>query len=275
MLIRPACLYGVVVSLGFIAFVGIPSNAIAAIEINGFGVLNQYNQNFDTTTPVNTGLVNSGTSSVLPAGWALSETGTSANTSYTAGTGSSATGDTYSFGVALANDRAFGTLLSGTLVPRIGAEFQNKTGGTITDLTIGYNGEQWRRGNARTIANLDRLDFQYSTDATSLTTGTWIDVNALDLNSTIGLSASGSLLSTTSLSTTISALSIAHDAAFWIRWLDFDIAPGADDGLAVDDFAIYAAGFSPPAAVPEVSALMVWTVLCGIVLGGSKWCRSI
>ena len=56
-----------------------------------------YTQDFNT-------LANTGTSSTLPAGWALLEKGTSANTSYTAGTGSSNAGDTYSFGAAGQSD---------------------------------------------------------------------------------------------------------------------------------------------------------------------------
>jgi hypothetical protein len=61
-----------------------------------------YAQNFDS-------LATSGTSSTLPAGWAFSESGSGANITYTAGTGSGTTGDTYSFGVAGTNavtDRA-------------------------------------------------------------------------------------------------------------------------------------------------------------------------
>ena len=37
------------------------------------------------------------------------------------------------------------------------------------------------------------------------------------------------------MSFSITGLSIPNGASFWIRWTDFDIAPGADDGLAVDD----------------------------------------
>ena len=55
-----------------------------------------YGQNFDDT------LASAGTSSALPVGWALAETGTNANATYTAGTGSSNAGDTYSFGAATA-----------------------------------------------------------------------------------------------------------------------------------------------------------------------------
>ena len=77
-----------------------------------------YTQDFNT-------LVNTGTSSTLPAGWALSETGTNTNTTYTAGTGSATGGDTYSFGAASSSDRALGGLQSGSLIPTIGASFTN------------------------------------------------------------------------------------------------------------------------------------------------------
>jgi len=36
------------------------------------------------------------------------------------------------------------------------------------------------------------------------------------------------------------ALSIANGASFWIRWTDSDLAPGADDGLAIDDLSLTA-----------------------------------
>ncbi len=127
-------------------------------------------QNFDT-------LASTGTSSTVPAGWYFNEVGTAANTLYTAGSGSGTSGDTYSFGVTASTERAFGTLLSGSNTPTIGASLTNNSGQTITSLAIAYFGEQWRLG---TLARVDRLDFQYSLDATSLTTGTWIDVNTLD-----------------------------------------------------------------------------------------------
>src|SRR5262245_44255368 len=72
-----------------------------------------YTQDFNT-------LASTGTSSVLPAGWELAETLTSANTTYAAGTGSSTTGDTYSFGAAANAERAFGILQSNNLASKIG-----------------------------------------------------------------------------------------------------------------------------------------------------------
>lgn len=64
----------------------------------GLAPLTAYTQNFDS-------LANSGTSSALPTGWAFSESGTNANTMYTAGTGSGNAGDTYSFGPSGGTDR--------------------------------------------------------------------------------------------------------------------------------------------------------------------------
>ena len=111
-----------------------------------------YTQNFDT-------LAGTGASNALPAGWALEESGTSARNdgNYTAGTGSDNAGDVYAFGSAASTDRAFGTLLSGTLTPIVGASFTNNTGATITSLDISYTGEQWRFG---AVGRADELDFQ-------------------------------------------------------------------------------------------------------------------
>ncbi|MCY7410484.1 MAG: hypothetical protein LH473_09435, partial [Chitinophagales bacterium] len=187
-------------------------------------------QNFNT-------LALSGTSSTLPSGWLLSESGSNANTIYTAGTGSGTAGDTYSFGSASNSDRAFGGLQSGSLIPTIGAVFTNTTGSTVTSISISYTGEQWRLG---ATARVDRMDFQYSTNATSLTTGTWSDFDALDFTApvttgTVGALDGNAAANKTSKSGTISSLSIANGATLYIRWNDFN-ATGSDDGLSVDDF---------------------------------------
>lgn len=189
-----------------------------------------YTQNFDT-------LANTGTSSTVPLGWAFSESGANANALYNAGTGSSNAGDTYSFGAAASSDRAFGGLRSGNLIPIVGVEFLNQTGTTVGRLAITYNCEQWRIGMTNRGA-ADRLNFEYSTDATSLTTGTWTPFAALDCSSTVTSGAVGALdgnVNRTSVSGTVSTLNISTGSTFWLRWTDFDI-PGSDDGLAIDDF---------------------------------------
>ena len=189
------------------------------------------------------GLASSGTSSTVPSGWAFLETGTNANTTYTAGTGSSNTGDTYSLGATSSTERAFGGLRSSNLVPYLGASFTNNTGSTIDALAIAYTGEQWRLGYS---GHTDKIMFAYSTDATSLNTGTWTAVTALDFSSpitsgTVGLLDGNAAANRTAIASTISGLAIANGATFWIRWTDYD-PTGADDVLAVDDFSLTATG---------------------------------
>jgi len=177
------------------------------------------------------------------AGWAFAESGANADTTYRAGTGSNNTGDTYSFGATGSSERAFGGLLSSNLMPLIGAGFTNNTDGTITNLSIAYFEEQWRLGQNGAGRLADRLDFQYSTDATSLTTGTWTDTDALDFSSpvtagTIGALNGNAAANRTSVAFTITGLNIATGATFWIGWVDANLDPGSDDGLAVDDFSL-------------------------------------
>jgi predicted extracellular nuclease len=160
------------------------------------------------------------------------------NEQYAVGTGSSATGDTYSFGGDAATDRALGGLRSGTLVPTFGASFTNNTGSTVTSLTIAYTGEQWRLG---TVSRTDQLNFEYSTNASDLVTGTWTGVSQLNFvtpsTATAGAKDGNAVGNKTSLSHTITGLSIPNGTTFWIRFTDTD-ASGADDGLAVDDFSL-------------------------------------
>src|SRR5690606_15580681 len=92
------------------------------------------------------------------------------------------------------------------------------------------------------------IDFQYSLTATGLNTGAFIDVNELDVvtpdsSGTAGARDGNDAQYRTTVSHTITGLSIAPGASFWIRWLDLD-ASGADDGLAIDDFSLTPGGAS-------------------------------
>ncbi len=200
-----------------------------------------FTENFNT-------LASSGASSATPTGWYFIESGSNSDVNYTAGTGSASAGDSYSFGTASNSDRSFGGVQSGTLVPTVGAKYINSTGSTINALTISYTGETWRVGAA---SRSDRLDFQYSTNATSLTTGTWTDVDNLDYTNPGQATGSGSLQHSASISSGISSLSIANGATFWIRWSDLN-ASGSDDGMGVDDFSITACQCASPDALAFV-----------------------
>ncbi|MDG1741142.1 MAG: lamin tail domain-containing protein, partial [Crocinitomicaceae bacterium] len=181
-------------------------------------------------------LSNSSTSSSLPAGIYLSEQGDNANSTYSIGTGSSGTGDTYSFGLSGDNDRALGGVASGNLQTSFGAKIRNETGTTLNSVVISYTGESWKVGSANRI---DQLDFQYSTDATSLEDGTWTDFDNLDYVNTGQSTGSGSIQHTASLNDTLTNLDLADNDVFWIRWNDLN-ATGADDGMGVDDLSITA-----------------------------------
>lgn len=63
---------------------------------------------------------------------------------YEVSRGSETIGALYSYGVGGSADRALGSLASGTTGDmRYGVAFTNATGGTVTNLTVTYAGEQW------------------------------------------------------------------------------------------------------------------------------------
>lgn len=204
-------------------------------------------QNFDT-------LATTGTSSTIPNGWYFDETGTAANLTYTGGTGSGTSGDVYSFGATASTERALGALQSGSLIPVLGAQFTNDTGGAIGSLDIAYIGEQWRLG---ALGRPDSLQFEISFDATSLATGTWTNVAQLSFTAPVQAGATGALdgnaaANQTALSfTLVLANAIASGQSFWIRWRDVN-ASGSDDGLGIDNFSI-----TPHAAASSAGSLAI------------------
>src|SRR5947209_17321881 len=211
---------------------GLPAVRPAAAQCVSLTTLGSaYTQNFDTLSNV----AGSTTNNLTIPGWFMTESGGGArdNEQYAVDTGASTTGDTYSYGAAGSTERALGQLRSGTLIPNFGACFTNNTGSTITSLAVAYNGEEWRLGTA---ARTDQMNFEYSTNATDLTTGTWTNVAALNFvtpdTATTGAKNGNAAADRTALSSTFT-VSIANGATFWIRWNDTD-ATGADDGLAVD-----------------------------------------
>jgi endonuclease I len=197
-------------------------------------------------------LASGGSSSSLPDGWYLVETGSNANTSYTASDGSANSGDTYSFGASASSERALGTVLSGSVTPLIGARLRNDSGQALSEIAIAYTGEQWRLGTA---GRSDSLLFQYSLDATSLgdAAATWIAVSALDFSSpntagSVGALNGNLLANQSARSGSISGINLAVNASLWVRWVDTN-ASGADDGLAIDNISFAVAG-DPPVDVP-------------------------
>lgn len=219
-------------------------HVFAFSQISITNVATPYTENFNS-------MANTATSSTLPTGWLLLETGTGSNTTYAADNGASNAGNTYSYGTTGATERAFGTVQSGSVVPIIGVNFINNSGSTITSITVAYTGEQWRAG-AATRAIPDSLEFQYSLDATSLNTGAWTPVTALDFASpALNVATAGALdgnlaANKTPISFTITNLNITNGTSFFFRWTDFNIS-GSDDGLAIDDITVTFNGATTPA----------------------------
>ena len=193
------------------------------------------------------GLVNTGTgpSGSLPSGWQFLESGdpTVVDTTYGVNPpGPSLAGDTYSFGMPGAGDRALGTMRDGFVSSRFGVSFQNNTAQSIRALRINFFGEQWFLGSTDSPQfGVDRLDFGYSTIATDLVGG-YVDFDMLDFVSPVNSGQTGFLDGNRfrrAIGATIDQLDIAPSAVFWLRWTDFGTT-GVDDGLGIDDFQLIA-----------------------------------
>ena len=225
---------GILPGIGLAALSAAAPLHAACISLDTPGVV--YVQDFDALSNV----AGSTTNTLAIPGWFLTESGGSArdNDQYAVDAGVSTAGDTYSYGAAGSTERALGSVRAGSLIPVFGACFTNNTGFAIAQVSIAYAGEEWRLGSA---ARTDELDFQYSTDATDLVSGTWTDVAALKFvtpdTGTVGAKNGNAGGERTALASTIASLVIADGATFWIRWVDSD-ASGADDGLAIDDFVL-------------------------------------
>ena len=197
-----------------------------------------FHENFDS-------LASSGSNHSLffniPPEFNVLESGPAANATYTADDGNNSTGDTYSYGSGF-GDRALGELDSDTVESLIGACFTNNTGHTIFSVAISYAGEQWRLGAAGGTG--DRLDFQISFDATSLTVGTYLDVNALDFVSPVTSGSVGRLNGNAAVNRKVFtpvvipiSNGLPSGGTLYIHWLPNNVS-GAHDGLAIDDFTI-------------------------------------
>jgi endonuclease I len=215
------------------------TSASAQISITDVSI--PYVQDFNT-------LASTGTASTMPAGWSFSESGTNANTTYTADNGGLNAGNTYSYGTTGSTERALGSIRSGSLASMFGTGFTNNSTSTITTITINYTGELWRLGVA---GRTDRLDFQYSLSATNISTGTFTDENNLDLVTPNTTGTAGAIdgnlpVNRASKSFSIVGLNLAPGSTIWIRWADADVT-GIDDGLAIDDVTVSFNGTIVPA----------------------------
>jgi endonuclease I/methionine-rich copper-binding protein CopC len=216
-------------------------------------------QNFDSLVSTGTGDVNN-----LPSGWYFRETAGTTTTTYQADDGSMNTvGNVYSYGVTGETERGFGSLAtnalaggSGTIgvtAAMVGARITNNSGSTLTALPVSYVGELWHLQQA----GVDALAFEFSTDATSLTTGSWQNVAALSFATPTvvgtGKKNGNDAANRVAISGTIGGLSVVNGSDLWVRWIDANVS-GNDNALAIDDVVFGVPVDEPPTLASSVPA---------------------
>jgi hypothetical protein len=253
----------VLASLALAAFAGVASANIVYTTGN-------YSQDFDTLA--NTGTPAWANDSTLP-GWHLYQRTSTADATpvphvtYATGTGSSNTGQFYSFGSAGTTERALGGVASSNAAqfgaPAVGAPggwiavaFVNGNSSTLTDFTIAFRGEQWRDGGA-TAPAAQNMVLEYGFGATFQTVGAWTAPGGLFdwsspvfVNTGSGVAVDGNNAGLVpNRGGTVSNLTWNPGDTLWIRWIEVNDV-GNDHGLAIDNF-----GFSAT-PTPGAAALL-------------------
>lgn len=254
--------YTTFISMALLAILNIAAQKTnAQIAYSTVGA--NYTQNFDnlyTTVPANN---TTQAASILPTGWAFVEAGTNASTTLRNDNGSSGTGDTYLDGATNSNERSFGSYASGSLTSQFGASFTNSTGVTLTQFTLSYTGEQWKDGGSGS-AVFNTQSFAYSVGASSLTTGTYINVTQLDFtalvnNSSADVTLDGNLpANQRAISFTVTGISWPSGTTMFIRWTDINDA-GNDDNLAIDGLTFSA---NTSCTAPSITSITRNSPLC-------------
>ncbi|MBB6372027.1 T9SS type A sorting domain-containing protein [Chryseobacterium shigense] len=206
--------------------------SFSQVSLTATGVA--YTENFDGMAATTT----------LPANWnavRAAGTGTIGQAlTLIVSNGSSNTGGVHNIGLT-PTDRSLGMLASNATVAAVGVSLVNNTGSAITQLSVSYVGRQWRTSDNSAVNEV--VSFGYSLNATSLTTGTWSPVTALDFNeiltsSTTAAQVDGTLpANSVNKSAVITGLNIPNGATFWIRFAD-DNLTGTDGLYAIDNFSL-------------------------------------
>ncbi len=152
-------------------------------------------------------------------------------------------------------DRALGGSPAGSSgVHSYGLALTNTSGATLATFSLAFDWEQWFVAD---IAEAQNLRFAYSTDATSLTTGTWTEVPAALLTLTAG--GSQVWLGTPLVfprSVTVTGLAWDSGKTLWLRWQDINEG-GGDHGVGIDNVSFSAQPAGPPPPPPPAPAATV------------------
>ncbi|MFB2837785.1 SdiA-regulated domain-containing protein [Floridanema evergladense] len=215
-----------------------------------FNFTGTYSQNFDTLAT--SGTSNAWTNDSTLLGWSLFRQpvpGT-AITTYGADSGSSNAGNFYSYGSVSNSDRAlgglgsggayFGSPASGAVAGWIAFSATNTTGATISDLTVAFNGEQWRNGGNTTAQT---MTLQYGFGSSFTTVSTWnTPGSTFNWASPVATTTAGAVDGNiagrvANVGGVLSGLNWANNDTLWFRWIENNDI-GTDHGLAIDDFSL-------------------------------------
>jgi predicted extracellular nuclease len=222
-----------------------------------------YSQNFDTLA--STGSSVPWTNDITLDGWYLfrqPSPGT-AITSFDAGDGQGAAGSFYSFGTSGSSDRAlggvgsggsyFGSPTTGNVAGWIAFAATNTTGSTITSVTVGFDGEQWRNGGN---TSAQEMVLEYGFGATFSAVSSWTAPGAgfswtspIATGTAAALDGNASANRVANVGGTLSIPTWDNGTTMWFRWVERNDS-GNDHGLAIDNFSLSAV--APPAA-PSVT----------------------
>ena len=221
-----------------------------------------YTQNFDSLA--NSGIGIAWTDNATLPGWYASKSVAPNNvTTYNTSPGSSTTGSLYSFGDVGSNERALGSVASGTPGNfAYGVRFTNDTLYAMTNFTVSYTGEQWRIGDT----NIQKLLFSCQvgtalTDADAPGAQSWMSFPALDFSSPTTNDASRALAGNNPTNQVIftnvvlAGVVVLPGQELFLRWYDTNDA-SFDDGLSIDNLTVsfQATNGTIPEVAPYITA---------------------
>lgn len=248
-------------ALAVVAVLGFTTAASAQVSLtNGSPT---YTQNFDSLQ--NTGAATAWTDNTTLVSWYAQRQNAGA-INLTPGTGSSNSGQLYSYGVDTVAERALGGLGSGTPGHwAYGVRLKNNGTTNITDIQVQVRGEQWRNGGN---TNAQPVDFYYTvsgaaitgiTNAQAATPGAngYTLVSALTLTTPIvGATAAaldGNLPANQVNANQTFPVIVAPGSEIMLMWHDINDS-GNDHGIGIDDLTVTAT-FAAAGATWSTTAL--------------------
>lgn len=207
------------------------------------------------TTPITQNFDAMGSGTSLPASWRMHRSATpvfssgSTTVGAQASSGSPTAGNSYNWG-STASERAVGVMTSGSYASpsSLMAHFQNTNASALSELTVSYTCERYRRNSASAS-----VQFFYS-----LNGSTWTAVSAGDVASSslpTGTSAYGfnpPNLTVNVNAFTITGLNIANGGSIYLRW-NLNTTGSNSQGIGIDNVSI-TASFTGPCSAPTTQA---------------------